>query len=380
MAPHRPARQAQRPPRDTRLDLLRGVLQLQIFASHAHGSFIGAWLITAAWGLSDSSEQFVYLSGFALGSVFTLKSLRGGFRAAAVDLLVRMRRLHVTHLIVVCGFAAMVISTEMTVPLPGEARALGWGWLLDQPWFALPGAATLLWQPEFMGILPVFLWCMAILPAAIWAMERVGAWALAPAFALYAGVQLWGWHLPGLGGTEIEINPLAWQILFVLGAWFGRRALLRGRAIGVHPPLVLGAAVVLLVGVWIRLVDHRLIPGPDFDIAHLMLKQDLAWPRLLHALALAYITVVVFRVREVRLPKFGARGQAAQALAAVGRNSLQVFCVGLFLSYAAATVYRLHPEWSLRLELPLIGGGALALLAFAVLSERRRAPEPAATA
>ena len=66
------------PARDTRLDLLRGWLQLQIFASHAHGSLIGAWLISAAWGFSDSSEQFVYLSGFALGSVFTLKAHRGG--------------------------------------------------------------------------------------------------------------------------------------------------------------------------------------------------------------------------------------------------------------------------------------------------------------
>ena len=70
----------QRPPRDTRLDLLRGWLQLQIFASHAQGSFIGAWMISAAWGLSDSSEQFVYLSGFVLGSVFTLKAHRGGWR------------------------------------------------------------------------------------------------------------------------------------------------------------------------------------------------------------------------------------------------------------------------------------------------------------
>src|ERR687890_423412 len=102
----------QRPPRDTRLDLVRGWLQLQIFASHAHGSLIGAWLISAAWGFSDSSEQFVYLSGFVVGAM-----------------------------------AAMVIAIEMAVPLPGEARRLGWGWLLEAPWLALPGAAVLLWQP-----------------------------------------------------------------------------------------------------------------------------------------------------------------------------------------------------------------------------------------
>lgn len=356
----------QRPPRDTRLDLMRGLLQLQIFASHAHGSIIGTWLITAAWGLSDASEQFVYLSGFALGSVFALKSHRAGFRKACRDLAQRIGRLYATHMIVICGFAAMVIATEMALRLPGEARALGWGWLLDAPWFALPGAASLLWQPEFMGILPTFLWCMLLLPVASWGFARFGAWTLLPFVGLYAGVQLWGWHLPGLGGTEVEINPFAWQLLFVLGAWFGRRALQQGRAIGVHLPLVLAAAAVLVVGGWMRAVDHGLIRGPAFDFDWIMLKQDLAWPRLLHALAVAYIAVVLFHRREVALRHF-----PAQALAAVGRNSLQVFCVGLFLSYGAATAYRLHPDWRLWLELPLIVGGGAALLAFAVVSERR---------
>jgi hypothetical protein len=357
----------QRPPRDTRLDLMRGLLQLQIFASHAHGSLVGTWLITAAWGLSDASEQFVYLSGFALGSVFALKSIRGSFREACGDLVARIRRLHVTHMIVFCGFAAMVIAMEMGVPLPGEAQSLGWGWLIEAPWYALPGAASLLYQPGFMGILPVFLWCMMLLPLAMWGFARIGAWALLPFAALYAAVQLWGWHLPGLGGREIEINPFAWQILFVLGAWFGRRALRQGRAIGVHPWLVAGAALVLVVGAWMRAVGYGLLPGPAFDFGWIMLKQDLAWPRLLHALAIAYIAVVLFRKREVALPNL-----PMQALAAVGRNSLHVFCIGLFLAYGAATLYRLHPEWQLWLELPLIGGGFVALLAFARLSERQR--------
>jgi hypothetical protein len=116
-----------------------------------------------------------------------------------------------------------------------------------------------------------------------------------------------------------------------------------------------------------RAIDHGLIPGPAFDFGRIMLKQDLAWPRLVHALAVAYIAVVLFRQREVVL-----RHLPAQSLAAVGRNSLHVFCVGLFLSYGAATAYRLHPDWRMWLELPLIGGGCAALLAYAVLSERRQ--------
>ena len=44
--PSRPA--PVRPARDTRVDLVRGWLQLTIFTSHAAGSWIGAWLIHGA--------------------------------------------------------------------------------------------------------------------------------------------------------------------------------------------------------------------------------------------------------------------------------------------------------------------------------------------
>ena len=363
----------QRPPRDTRLDLLRGWLQLQIFASHAHGSLIGAWGISAAWGLSDSSEQFLYLSGFALGSVFVLKEHRGGRRAAWRDLMGRVARLYRTHLIVVCGFAALVIATEMAFRWPGEAAAMGWSWLIAEPWLALPGAATLLYQPEYMGILPVFILCMLALPLLVAGMERVGPLALLPSLGLYAAVQAWGWHLPGLGGTEVEFNPLAWQILFALGAWFGRRALLRGRAVGRHPALLAAAALVLVVGLWLRLVEHGLIAGPALDLQALMGKQDLALPRILHALALAYAVVTLIPPRPLTL-----RGWPAQALAAAGRNSLNVFCLGLFFSYAAASLFRAFPGAARWLDLPLVGGGALLLMAIAWVAERRRQPEAAA--
>ncbi|SDC31389.1 OpgC domain-containing protein [Belnapia rosea] len=279
----------QRPPRDTRLDLLRGWLQLQIFASHAHGSLIGIWGISAAWGLSDSSEQFLFLSGFALGSVLVLKEHRAGPRAAWRDLMLRVARLWRTHLIVVCGFAALVIATEMAFRWPGEAAAMGWSWLLVEPWLALPAAAILLYQPQYMGILPVFILCMLALALLIRGMERVGAWALLPPLALYGAVQAWGWHLPGLGGTEVEFNPLAYVVVVLI------------------PP---------------RPMTPR------------------AWP--------------------------------AQALAAAGRNSLNVFCLGLFFSYAAASLFRAFPGAVPWLDLPLVGGGALGLMAVAQAAERRR--------
>ena len=53
-----------------------------------------------AWGLSDSSEHFVFLSGLMLSSVFALKTARQGWVAASRDLLVRTWRLSSTNAIV----------------------------------------------------------------------------------------------------------------------------------------------------------------------------------------------------------------------------------------------------------------------------------------
>ena len=87
-----------RPARDFRLDVIRGWLQVSIFVSHIANSFVGEWFIHRAYGLSDSSEQFLFMSGFMLGSVYTLKSFRDGAWVGAVDIWRRARRLYRIHI------------------------------------------------------------------------------------------------------------------------------------------------------------------------------------------------------------------------------------------------------------------------------------------
>ena len=165
-----------RPPRDQRLDVLRGWMQVSIFISHAAGTMF-FWGIHAAWGLSDSSEQFVLLSGLVLGSVFTLKQARDGFSAAWGDLRQRTLRLWRIHLTVFVLFGLTVLWAERVVGLPGEIARLGWSWFAEAPALAIAGGAALIHQPNFMGTFPVFLCCMAVLPGFLWLVGRFGAWA-----------------------------------------------------------------------------------------------------------------------------------------------------------------------------------------------------------
>lgn len=356
-----------RPARDQRLDIVKGVLQLSIFAKHIGFSFVGGWVIHSNWGFSDSSELFVLLSGFTLGSVFAFKQARGGWAAAALDMLGRALRLYRTHLLVFALFGLMVAVGCLTV-MPGISDKLGWGRALTTPLEVLPAILLMLHQPAFMGILPTFVWGMLLLPGFAWLWSRVGERAILLPLGVYAVVQVTGIGIPG-----VEFDPLAWQLLFLGGAWLGRRALLRGSALSLPSGwdrLASVAAVLLVAGAALtRLALYDGLPwaAPFGEPAWITRKIDLPLTALLHTLALAWLVA-----RFVPRDGWWMHKGAAAWLAMIGRHSLEVFCLGLFLSFAATQLLALAPgSWVL--DLGLTAAGAAVLGAWAWLLQTRRA-------
>lgn len=364
------------PPRDLRLDILRGWMQLSIFISHVAGSlyFYG---IHAAWGLSDSSEQFILLSGLALGSLFTLKASRGGFGMAWQDLRLRIWNLWRMHMLVFFIFATLVLAVTLTGAVPDEATRLGWDWLIEKPWLAVPAGAIALYQPQFIGILPLFIFCMLLLPVFMWLTARWGGLALVPSFLLWLAVQCDLVATPALGGQPVAFDPLAWQFLYMIGAYLGRRSLLTGgHAVTRHPFLIAGALMVVVVGLAARLVEHGLLPGNIGTAVHLYEgKTTLSALPLLHALGLAYL-VAVFVPRDHRWMHHAIGG----ILATLGRNSLYVFCLGLFLSWGITTMMMIQPDRMRLMDLVLVPMGVVALVVFARAKETRMMRAKAARA
>jgi hypothetical protein len=346
-------------------------MQLQIFASHTAGSWFGAWAIHAAWGLSDSSEQFVLLSGFGLGSLFAYRAAREGRRGAVADLLRRTARLWRIHLIVFFAFAGLVISSDRAGLLPGEIAHLGWVWMAEAPFAAALAAPTMLYQPKFMDILPIFVWCMLALPLFMMIAERSAAAALALSGMLYVAGMWGGLSLPGLGGAPIALNPFTWQLLFVIGALAGRQALFAGHVLPRAAWVLPLSLAIIAAGLWIRLGWHGFLPDalvlPLARTDAVFGKQDLALPRIIHALALAAAAA-----------RLTARdGVFARAiftpLRAAGRNSLEVFCIGLFLSWGGASLLRLTGGGVL-VDASTIAAGIALLLGFAMWKERGLVP------
>nr|WP_281417331.1 OpgC domain-containing protein [Plastoroseomonas hellenica] len=350
-----------------RLDILRGWMQVSIFVSHCVGSYM-AWGIHAAWGVSDSSEQFVLLSGLLLGSVFTLKTARGDGAGARADILARTLRLWRTHILVFLLMAAFILGLERSLGVTGEAMRLGWGFLFEMPRLAIPAAAAMLYQPADMGILPIFVVCMALLAPFLWLVERIGAWALLPSTLLYGAAQLGLVATPGIM-SGIAFDPMAWQLIFMIGAFLGRRRLLTGRTLPRHPALIAVASLVLVAGLWARMIDEEVIVGPAWAALAVQGKEVLAPTRLLHALSLAYLCAALIP-RETPW----MRNLIGHALARIGRHSLQVFCLGLFLSEAVSMLLRRFAGQAIWLDPGLVVTGAIILAIFAYWLERQRTP------
>jgi hypothetical protein len=214
---------------------------------------------------------------------------------------------------------------------------------------------------------------MLLLPGFAALLGRCGDVALVAPVAVYASVWTFGLQPPTFGlDVGTGFNPFAWQVLFMLGAWLGRRALLAGR--GLPPSRVASglAVAVLIAGLALRLDWRGVLPlgAPAETTTWLFDRRDVALPCLLHAFALAWL---VSRV----VPREAAWMHAApfRLLAAAGRHSLEVFCFGLFLSWGAATILRFWPgPWWL--EVPIMAAGCAALLIQAVWLEPPHASAP----
>lgn len=354
-----------RPVRDRRLDFFRGLLQIFIFIAHVPGSWLTP-VIHRNFGFSDSSELFVFLSGYTLASVFALKQIEKGWLDATLDMGMRTWKLYATHLVVFLLFCALVLTTGDAFHL-ADIRLQP---LLDHPAEALIRAAELAYQPRFLDILPLFILLMLGLPLA-GALAAIRPWLpLAVSGAVYLAERQFGpvfrtWP----DGEPWVFDPLAWQFLFIAGATVGRHALAGGRPGAMRPVLFRLCAGFLLASAVVR-ISWTL---NELDPAIPALFADLLWPfdkagseplLVLHALALAYVTAALF-------PAGGSRFETplARAVGAIGRHSLQVFCFGLFVSFLAHLLLR-QSGGGLAPQLVAGLGGILLLAGFARLRDR----------
>src|SRR5260221_182438 len=233
-------------PRDLRLDFFLGLALFFIFIDHIPENSLSFFPLPSV-GFSDAAEIFIFISGYTAAMVYGSSMQRSGIVFASAQTYRRVWQLYVAHIFLFMIFTAEVSYTVLTFNNPMYNDELRVGDFLAEPHIAIIKALALQFQPTFLDILPVYIVLLASFPLVLWLLQLHIAAAVLPALALYAATQLLGLSFHRYPGDQVWVfNPLAWQLLFVIGAAC-RFAHSAARPIPVSGSWILGPAIAFLL-------------------------------------------------------------------------------------------------------------------------------------
>ena len=165
-------------------------------------------------------------------------------------------------------------------------------------------------------------------------------------------------------------NPFAWQLLFVLGAWLALGGantlhfLVRSRAVLVFGmAYLLFAAVMTLSGQFPEF--QKMFPRALFEAFNPNDKTNLAPYRFLHLAIL-----IILGARFIPIDAAGLQAAIWKPLVKCGQQSLEVFAVGIYLSFIGYFVLQMT-SGGIVAQL-LVGAGGLSIMTVVAYYRRGR--------
>jgi hypothetical protein len=361
--------------RDARIDLFRGIANWFIFLDHIPDNVVN-WITVRNFGFSGAADMFIFISGYAAAIVYAKMTLERGFVVGASRIFKRVWQLYaayvvlfVIYMVTITDVAARYAATDLIY----EFNVAG---LVDHPMRTLIYGLLLESRPLNLDILQLYIVLMAFFPLALWLMLRKPDLALAGSAALYFAARAFGWNLRSLPDGEWYFNPYCWQLLFVLGAWFAFGGLEKSRWLLKSSVLFYLAIAYLLFALVMTMAGRfpefgDMLPVSLFDAFNPNDKENLAPYRVLHFLAAAFI---VTRFMHKDWP--GLEWRIFRPLIECGQQSLAVFCLGVFLSFAGH--FALLLSWGSLLAQILVSVSGIAIMTLAAyyISWSKRQDDP----
>jgi len=320
--------------RDLRLDLFRGIALWLIFLDHIPSNLV-AWATIRNYGFSDATEIFVFVSGYTAAFVYGKEMRERGFVVAGAHILKRAWQIYVAHVFLFMIYLAEISYVATSFENPLYAEEMNILDFLRQPDVTIIQALLLKFKPSNMDVLPLYIILLLLFPPTLWLLQFRSTLALAASVLLYVLTWVFGWNMPSYPSGHWYFNPFAWQLLFVFGAWCALGGAQRLSGV-LQSPVTLGIAIgYLLFGFIISLTWY--LPGMSQYIPHWL--EEVIYPidkvnldvlRFAHFLALAVVTV-----RFVPRDWPALKTWWAWPPIVCGQHSLEIFCVGVFLSFAA---------------------------------------------
>src|SRR5258708_2888215 len=276
------------------IDFWRGFALLTIFIDHMPES-IFQHVTQKNFGFSDAAELFVFLSGVSIALAYGTRFFDGETVVAVPAGLCPAFTLY---------WVQILISLVIVAIFVGPAA---------------------LWEDA--DLLPLYIGLLLMTPLLLVLARGDDRLMLAASAGIYLAARAFSLNLPTwpVEGTWF-FNPIAWQLIFAIGIFAGRR--LKRGGIAYDARLFAACLAVVVIAAVVRTEAFGYASGL-WEHLHDVLacgKTDLGLARLVHFLALAYI------VYHSGLTGLMRRTRAFLPLCLIGRYGLPVFATGTVLS------------------------------------------------
>src|SRR5882762_7756131 len=319
--------------RELRLDLFRGLALWLIFIDHLPPNLL-TWFTTRNYKFTDTTEIFIFISGYTAAFVYGRAMLESGFVVATARVLRRAWQIYVAHVFLFTIFLAEISYVATSFDNPLYSEEMGIMDFLKQPDVTIVQALLLRFRPVNMDVLPLYIVLMLSLPLILALMRWKPDITLALSALLYVVTWEYDLYFSAYPNGFWAFNPLAWQLLFVFGAWCALGGAKRMSRV-LSSPVTLSLCIAYLAAsfcvtlTWYLPQLGHVVPRRIEQWMYPIDKTDLDVLRFAHFLALAAVTVRF-------LPKDwpGLKSPWLRPLVLCGQHSLEIFCLGVFLAFA----------------------------------------------
>jgi hypothetical protein len=339
--------------RDLRVDFFRGIALWCIFIDHLMKGNLRLITIKQA-GFCDAAEIFILLSGILAGTAYSRTWARDGLWSARFKILRRVFAIYRTHVVMFLLFIAEVATVCGVLNPPYFLDFLYLDQFSVHPIRGIMDPILLRAQPRFFDILPLYVLFLFLL-AIVLPLVRRPRLLLGCSVALYVAANVF--HLALNGAETWYLNPLAWQVVFMIGVTAPHILTAKNYSRGWDWLAALFSLFALLESHTPHFVNR--VPSA------LLIRSELD-KTMLHPLRILCIMAWAWLAwRLIPATARWLRSRWAQPLILLGQHPLEVFASSVLLSVLGEAVLVSHPGATSQILVQSLG--SLALLASAAI-------------
>jgi hypothetical protein len=319
--------------RDLRLDLFLGIANWFIFLDHIPHN-VASWITVRNYGFSGAVDIFIFISGYTAAIVYAKIMVERGFIVGATRLFKQAWQLYAAYIVLFVIYIVVIGDVAARYAVPDIIYEFNIAGLIDHPIRILAHGLMLQSRPLNLDLLQLYIILVALFPPVLWIMLRYPKVAMGASITLYVVARQLEWNFPSYPDGNLPLNPFCWQLLFVIGAWVALGGTKRWQPLPRFPMLRYLGIGYLIFALAMTMAGHfpelgKMLPAWLFDAFNPNDRTNLAPYRVLHFIVLAF-----FVTRFVTKDWHGLKWQIFQPIIRCGQQSVAVFCVGVFLSFA----------------------------------------------